>query len=1107
MTIRVALNHKTTYKYDRLVNLGPQTIRLRPAPHCRTPVTGYSLRLTPGIHFLNWQQDPQSNYLARVVFPEKTREFEVEVDLVAELAIINPFDFFLEKAAERAPFTYDPKLAHELKPYLEVEPAGKELAALLAKVDRRERGTVDFLVDLNRLVHRHVSYVIRMEPGVQTPEETLTLKKGSCRDSAWLLVHLLRHLKLAARFVSGYLIQLAPDVKSLDGPSGTEVDFTDLHAWTEVYLPGAGWVGMDPTSGLFAGEGHIPLACSPEPGSAAPITGVVDEAGVEFDFSMSITRIEEAARVTKPYTEEQWEEIVASGDKVEEKLVAGDVRLTMGGEPTFVSIDDFEGGEWNVDALGPTKRGLANTLVRRLKERYAPQGVLHYGQGKWYPGESLPRWALGCFWRADGEPLWQNQKYLADENVNYGITLERSEDFLQLLAEKLKVSPENTLAAFEDPWYWMWRERRLPINVDPLENQIDDPEERERMSRVFDKGLDTPTGFVLPLECWMTVEGPLWQAKPWKFRSKRVFLTPGDSPVGYRLPLQSLPWVRKEDYPYHFEEDPFAPRPPLAPAGSSATVMAQVPGRLPVRPLPPPDPRMPSQPAGNFTGVSMPGVIRTALSVEVRDGRLYIFMPPQSYLEAWVDLIAKIEETAIELDMPVVLEGYGPPKDWRLKNIMVTPDPGVIEVNIHPSRSWRELVEITTTLYEDARQTRLASEKFMVDGRHVGTGGGNHIVVGGARPEDSPFLRRPHLLRSLISYWQNHPSLSYLFSGMFIGPTSQAPRIDEARHDALYELEIAFRQVPDHTDVPSWLVDRLFRHLLADVTGNTHRSEFCIDKLYSPDSSSGRLGLLELRAFEMPPHARMSCVQQLLLRALIAHFWNNPYPPRLVRWGTELHDRFLLPHFVSEDLDDVVADLKQWGFTFERSWLDPHFEFRFPHYGTIHQRGLTLELRQALEPWHVLGEEGFAGGTVRFVDSSVERIQVKVNGMTDGRHAVAVNGYRVPLTNTGREGEYVAAVRFRAWQPASALHPTIPPHGPLVFDIVDEWSNRAIGGCTYHVSHPGGRNFVTAPVNAYEAEGRRLARFFGFGHTPGPMTLGPVEVTREFPLTLDLRRQ
>ncbi|MGQ0511891.1 MAG: transglutaminase family protein [Betaproteobacteria bacterium] len=1093
MSIHVALNHVTHYRYDRPVALGPQVVRLRPAPHARTPILAYSQRVTPAQHFVNWQQDPQSNWLARLVFPEPVQELRIEIDLVAELSVINPFDFFLEPVAEKIPFKYDEAQLHELAPYLVRGALTPRFKRYFDAIPKTPTPTVDFLVALNLRLSQDIRYLIRLEPGVQTPEETLALASGSCRDSGWLLVQLLRHLGIAARFVSGYLIQLKPDVKSLDGPSGTDVDFTDLHAWCEAYLPGAGWVGLDPTSGLFAGEGHIPLACSPEPGNAAPITGMTGKAEVEFTHLMRVDRVWEAPRVTKPYTEEQWAAVNALGAKVDADLEARDVRLTMGGEPTFVSVDDRDGAEWNTEAMGPTKRKLGAELLKRLKGRYAPGGLLHYGQGKWYPGEQLPRWSLSCFWRRDGAPLWDDAALFADETVDYGATEAQAALFLRTLAGKLALDPKYVFPAHEDAFYYLWRERRLPANVDPFDSRLEDPLERARLRRVFSQGLDKVAGHVLPVG----KNAGAWTSGEWFLREERCYLVPGDSPLGFRLPLDSLPWASKADFPFLHAPDTMQDFPPLPPR---QRVMPQkrtvVPGLASAAAERKPGPL---ESAGWIT--------RTAICAEPRKGILYVFMPPATGLEDYLELASAVEATAAELGFPVVLEGYEPPRDPRLEVVRITPDPGVLEANIHPAHNWAELVENTTFLYEQARESRLSTEKFMVDGRHTGTGGGNHFVLGAATAADSPFLRRPDLLASLIAYWHNHPSLSYLFSGMFIGPTSQHPRVDEARNDSVYELEIAFRELRKQTRITPWLVDRALRNLLIDATGNTHRAEFCIDKLYSPDGPAGRLGLLELRAFEMPPHARMSLTQQLLMRALVARFWQRPYrPARLARWGTGLHDRFLLPHFVWQDFADVIEETREAGYAIEADWFAPHFEFRFPRVGEFTARGARIELRNALEPWNVMGEEGAPGGTVRYVDSSVERLQVRATGLVGERHVLACNGRIVPLSPTGNVGEFVAGVRYKAWAPPSALHPSISAHAPLVFDLVDTWMNRSMGGCQYHVAHPGGRAHEDFPVNAYAAEGRRLARFLRMGHTPGRVEVRAEERNPNFPFTLDLRR-
>jgi len=1088
MSITVSLNHVTHYNYDRPVSLGTQTIRLRPAPHVRNLIKSYSLNIMPAQHFINWQQDPFGNFLARIAFPEKVTQFRVEVDLVTEIRVFNPFDFFVEDYAESFPFEYEAGLKDELAPYLQIKESGPKLTDWVKGFDKSSRAVNDFLVGVNQSLSQSLAYTLRMEPGVQSCEQTLELGSGSCRDMAWFLCQALRHMGLATRFASGYLIQLAADVKSLDGPSGTEVDFTDLHAWTEVYLPGAGWVGLDPTSGLFAGEGHVPLCCTPNPSSAAPISGTLEGgASAELQHDMSVTRILELPRVTKPYSDAQWEAIDVLGGTVEKALQKNDVRLTMGGEPTFVSIDDREDNAWHYGALGGEKKALAKDMLYRLKSRFAAGAMHMFTQGKWYPGEILPRWAMPCTWRADDVPVWTDQSLLADPDEDMGHTLEGASRFLKALGKTLGIPESYVLDAREDTPYYLWKDRRLPLSDEMMEADVFETTERARLQKLMDADLNTPAGFVLPLHYSHTRDQ--WISNAWEFKGPHLVLLTGDSPIGTRLPLASLPSPAEA-------EDEIVPDRCALEMTEALPSAKEIAKRLSTY----------KKPNDIAYEKDANGLIKMAICAEVRGGVLHVFLPPVAWSEHFLELISAVEKTAKDCGTPVVLEGYGPPADHRLVNMSVTPDPGVIEVNVQPAENWESLKNITNTVYEEGRLARLSTEKFMLDGRRTGTGGGNHIVLGAKSPEDSPFLRRPDLLRSFITFWQNHPSLSYLFAGSFIGPTSQAPRIDEARHDSMYELEIAFSQIPDDEDVPPWLVDRLFRNLLVDLTGNTHRAEFCIDKLYSPDSQRGRLGLLEMRGFEMPPHPQMGLLQSLLIRACLAMFWTKPYKGNLIRWGTQLHDKFMLPYFVKQDLSDVLAALEAAGFKFDEEWFTPFLFFRFPECGRAQIGDMSFQLRSALEPWPVMGEEPAGGGVSRSVDTTVERVELNVQGLTEGRYQIACNGRTVPLQKTQDEGVLVSGIRFKAWAQPSSLHPQMKVHAPLVFDVVDLLNETSIGGFTYHVAHPGGRSFETYPVNENEAEGRRMARFETLGHTPGKVSIKPKTVNPHFPYTLDMRR-
>jgi uncharacterized protein (DUF2126 family)/transglutaminase-like putative cysteine protease len=1088
--MKIALEHRTTYRFDRPIAIGPHVIRLRPAPHSRTPIEAYSLTISPADHFINWQQDPFGNYLARVVFPSKASQLEITVGLVADMGVINPFDFFIESYAETYPFSYPPELEADLKPYLDIPasalgPLVKEWVASSTTPTSDGQPTVQFLGALNSAIYSDVTYSTRMEEGVQTPDETLSRRIGSCRDSAWLLVTALRQCGLAARFVSGYLVQLAPDQPSVDGASGPTEDFTDLHAWAEVYIPGAGWIGLDATSALFAGEGHIPLAATPHPASAAAITGATEPSATTMEYANTVRRAQQEPRTTLPYTATQIDDIQRLGEAVDGRLQAAGLELTMGGEPTFVSIDDMTSAQWTVAADGPEKRQLANRLAAALADRFARGGLVQRSEGKWYPGEPLPRWQIGVVWRSDGEQLWSDPARLADPfdstslDPNAAASAER---LARAITADFGLPDDQLQPAFEDPLARLATDVSQPAGPRPAA----DPEQPDpQLVGELDRSETQPAAWVLPLvPAWF---GEGWASPTWSTRRGRLVLVPGDSSAGSRLPLDALSWTDPD----------FAGEESYTRAGPSLNETVGQPRAVVV------DPR--DAPA------------RTALVVEARDCFVHLFLPPLERLEKFIELVGLVDQAATRTGTAVILEGYGPPPDSRIKTLLITPDPGVIEVNVHPASSWAELSDLTQTLYGIAREQRLCAETFGLDGRHSGTGGGNHLTLGGPEPMRSPLLQRPDLLVSMITFWQHHPGLSYLFAGRFVGPTSQAPRVDEGRPETLYELEISFAEIDELADTEHrpWAVDRALRNLLTDITGNTHRAEFCVDKLYNPNSMRGRLGLLELRGFEMPPHPDMALVQALLVRALVARFAAQRYSAPLIRWGTMLHERFMLPHFVLADLAEVVTDLRAHGIEFELSWLRPFVEFRFPRIGATKIGGVELELRSAIEPWHVLGEEAAVGGTARYVDSSTERLQVAVSGFVPERHVLACNGRPVPLAATGTPGNYIAGVRYKAWNPWSSLHPTLGVDSPLSFDLIDRGSRFSLGGATYHVVHPGGRSYDHPPINASEAEARRARRFEAMGHATGMIDLEALDAqltTRsagddEYPLTLDLRRR
>jgi uncharacterized protein (DUF2126 family) len=1063
-------------------------LRLRPAQHAKARIESYGLSIEQPCN-LRWQQDPSGNHLARISFDEGVRleSFDVLIELAVDIRPVNPFDFFVDDRVEEVPFAYPAETTRDLLPFLDRDDpsyaTGPLFDAFLAELPKAGR-TVPLIVAFNEAVNRRIRYVIREEAGIWTPEETLTHGRGSCRDSAVLLVAALRARGLAARFVSGYLVQLTDEGMIPDSPRGVGRDVVDLHAWAEVYLPGGGWIGLDATSGLLCGEGHIPLACTAHPPYAAPIEGSASEVATDVSFSMTVGRLGHEPRPTTPYEEPVWEALVASGERADARLAEAGLHLTMGGEPTFNARENAEKPEWNTEALGDDKWEKGKVLAAELRKRLIPGAALLHRAGKHYPGESLPRWALDLCGRTDGKAVWSDTSF---DLGSAGASINDARRLAEGLAARFGF-PDLLLAAYEDPWRFLVDEANLPVDVDPLRASLDDPEDRRRLARVLGRGLGREAGFVLPLRRQKVEEGGAWRSERWSFRRGHLFLVPGDSPIGLRLPLKSLGAA----LPVKIVEQEAVPPDPRRAAEHAAESARQ--RALATSPAAP----APASP------------VRTAIAIEARGGTLFVFLPPLTSADDFFDLVSIIDGVRRDLALDVQLEGYPPPSSPKLRRMSVTPDPGVLEVNIPPSDGTRAYVSLLESVFDAALHAGLHAEKYQVDGRMAGSGGGNHLTLGGPSPQESPFLRRPDLLASLVTFVQHHPSLSYMFTGLFVGPTSQAPRLDEARIDTLYEAEIALRRAFDAareaTPPPPWLADMLFRNLLVDVTGNTHRTEICIDKLFSPEGPTGRQGLVELRAFEMPPHIRMAAAQMILARSLCASFAREPYDRPLARYGQTLHDRFLLPHWMWRDFEDVLDHLASRGLPLPADAYRPFVDLRCPLVGTLAAGDVRLEVRNAIEPWHVLGEEQGASGTSRFVDASVERIEVLADGLVAERHRVLVNGQALPLVPTGKAGQYVGGVRFRAWAPPHSLHPHLGIHHPLRLDVLDTWGQRSLGACAYHVWHPEGRSYDAPPLTRFEAAARRAARFTFEPAMPWPVKPVPSSAHPDAPYTLDLRR-
>ena len=1021
MTTRVSITHRIEDRFERPVLLPTQWLRLRPAPQTKAEVSAYSLVVHAEPHFLNWLRDPYENHVARLDLPEPVSSLGFELEMIAALEPANPFDFLIEPFAANHPFDYPEQLHKELEPYLFVpSELGPRTRAFLKELERKPGATVEYLDKLNQRVHSACKLTVTETPGVSDLEQVLTRGTATAWDLAWLLTLSFRHTGHAARMVGGYRIWLAED------PSTP--DFVGLHAWTETFIPGAGWVGLDPAMGLFTAETYIPLAAAPDPRRVLPGVGLRVE-GAKHTESLRVRRLTPRPD-SWPYNETQWADIQALGYLVEQDLAAQALPVKLGASLSFVSAVHANEPEWNTSALGPTKWHAAEGLLDRLQQRVAKGGVPQLGQGQWFAGDQLPRWRLSCYFRADGRPAWLNPARLGwGKDTDYGLSQAR--DLAAFVARALGIASVHVLPAHEDALYALARSTQ--VTVQPSAEELRDPASRRALADRLSRADRPPTGYVLPLR-W-DAQTERWTSGAWPFRREQLYLLPGGSPLGYRLPLDSLMRDPETALEAQLERDPFAPL--------SAWTDFHEPMRARLQ-------SARTEDAAFAPGLRTP---RTALSVEARAGKLYVFVPPVSDAEHYLQLVAALETAAEALELAVILEGYEPPEDPRLRRFSLEPDAAVLRLHLPVAQSWSEQLALLHTAYTDAAWAGLRAERVMADGRRMPSGGGGPISVGGSSPADSPFLTQPDTLRGLVAYFQRHPSLSYFFVGHNIGGSSSTPRPDQGRDEALYELAIGLSRLPRGAPFP-WQADRALRHLLTDPAGDMKRAEIRVDQLFAPDRASRRLGKVTVHAFETAPEPRLQALQVLLLQALIARFARIPDSGKLVRWGAALSDRFLLPRMLWEDLREVIEDLNQAGFPFQLEWFEPLLTLRFQALGTLALGEITLQLQTALEPWPVLAEEVTGGGIARFIDTANERLQVSLKGLTPGRHVLVCNDQRVPLQQVGDFGEYVAGVRYKVVNPMATMHPTVWPVHSLVFDVLDAWTGRVLGGCTFHPGRP-----------------------------------------------------
>jgi uncharacterized protein (DUF2126 family) len=1025
---QLVLRYGLEQAFDRPVRLSTHWLRLRPAPGAPARLQAYSLRVRGAPHFINWVRDPFGNHLARLDLPEATTALEIEAEYRLELPDYNPFDFLLDPGVAEYPFDYPEALAEELRPYLQLGAPGPRTQAWLRTAERTPGPTLARLSAWAGALSRAFDDAGPGEPSAVCAETVIARGEATAWERAWLATLALRARGLATRFVCGLRLHCPPA-----GQAGQHD--ASLIAWVQVYLPGGGWIGLDPQSGLFTDATHLPLAAATDPLRALPWIGYREACGERARTRILLEPGEPTSppREARYVSEALWARASATCESV--ARAARDADLEMVIAPSLSLRADEEGPEWHTQALGGRKQALAAALIDQLCARLGLAPVVQAGQGDWFAGEPAPRWRMTAWWRADGRPVWSRGSPLTGSEREEPDTAEDAEGFSRALAEALGLPAQAVQPAWEDPMQDLWAERHA-LQYRPGSAELATPEGRAALLDQLCARRAAPAGYVLPLAAG---DAPgRWSTGPWSLRRDALYLLPGEAPLGFRLPLDAL------------AESALAPEPP------------------PADPFAPPEslPQGPHGPvAAGGEGQILDHGPRSALCVELRQGRLRVFIPPLRRTEELLHLLAAVEAVALARGLHVALEGYAPPPDARVRRLEIEPDVGCLRLALPGLQDAPAQHELLATVYRVAGELGLEASRLAPDGSLLPCAVGDRIDLAGPDAARSPFLRSPALLGALLRYWQAHPALSFLFAAPPVGQAASAPRVEEGRDDALYELELALARLPADARERPWLADRYLRQLTADVAGDPTRAEFQFDHLYHPQRAERRQGSLRLGGWEALPDARLTAIRLLLLRALVLRLAAAP-PGVAAAWGSALRDRFLLPAVLEADLRSVLDELAGAGFDVPYAAFEPWLQARFPVLGRLASGHLELTLRPALEPWPLLAETASGGGTARFIDVANTRVEFRLRGLTPGRHAVLCNGRRLPLQPMATAGEAVAGLRFKASDPPATLHPGLPVTERLDLELLDLRSGRILDRGRYIPARSLAPGPVAAPPEA-----------------------------------------